>query len=257
MKMDQASDYYLSRIENDWKQLGRLFKSSNRILPKYLDAALAESVEANTYDEFKVMLSKLPYIGGDENILTFIFVSSAAALAYIRILEKHGLATETIGTILNDVYFDVYGSLPEFVKWLLRWSEFSTSHRNKLKAFANESQLREYPGNWVMEYVEGNGDNFDYGCNYTECAALKFYREMGAEKYMPYVCVMDLTASSALRTGLHRTTTLYYGGNTCDFQYKKNRLSLPGIPLENLPEYKNDSTAKSVADPPQFGKSLI
>jgi hypothetical protein len=89
-----------------------------------------------------------------------------------------------------------------------------------------------------MEYIEGNGQDFDYGCNYTECAVLKYYQEMGAGKYMPYVCVMDLTASSALRTGLQRTTTLFYGGDHCDFTYKKNRSSLPGIPLENLPEYR-------------------
>jgi hypothetical protein len=242
MKTDRTSDYYLSRIETYWKQLGRLFKSSRRILPKYMDATLAENVEDKTYDEFKIVLSELPYIGGDENMLTFVFVSSAAALAYIRVLEKYGFPIEAIGVILNEVYNDVYASLPEFVKWLLRWSEFSSGHRNKLKAFAKETQLRKYPGNWVMEYVEGNGDDFDYGCSYTECAVLKFFQEMGTEKYMPYVCVMDLTSSSALRTGLNRTSTLYYGGNCCDFHYKKNRPSMPGLPLENLPEYRNRKT---------------
>jgi hypothetical protein len=242
MKTNGESDYYLSRIGKYWKQLGRLFQSSRKILPNYLDAALAEKVEDETYNEFKIVLTKLPYIGGDENMLTFTFVSSAAALAYMRVLERYGLPVETIGVILNKVYGDVYASLPEIVKWWLRWSEFSSSHRNKLKAFAKDTQLRKYPENWVMDYVEGDGIEFDIGCSYTECAVLKYYQKMGAEKYMPYVCVMDLTASNALRTGLNRTTTIYYGGSCCDFQYKKNRPSMSGLPLENLPEYRNRIT---------------
>jgi len=241
MKTITASDYYLSRADKYWKQFGRLFKSSERILPKYVDVELVGNVSEETYSEFNVVLAKLPYIGGDENMLTFVFVSSAVALAYIRVLERYKLPVEKIGGILNEVYADVYTSLPGFVKWLLRRLEFSSRNRRKLKAFAQESQSRKYTDNWVMEFVEGDGNEFDYGCNYTECAVLKFYRKMGAEKYMPYVCVMDLTASNVLGTGLHRTTTLNYGGNCCDFQFKENRPSMPGIPLEKLPEYRNRS----------------
>lgn len=239
MKTIASSDYYLSQTDKYWKQLGRLFKSSERILPKHMNADLVENVTEETYSEFKVVLAELPYIGGDANTLTFVFVSSAAALAYIRVLERYELPTDKIGVILNEVYHDVYASLPGALKWVLRKSEFSSRHRNNLKAFAKESQRQEYSDNWVMEFVEGNGSDFDYGCNYTECAVLKFYRKMGAEKYMPYVCVMDFTSSNVLGTGLHRTKTLFYGGDCCDFRFKQNRSSKPGIPLEELPEYKN------------------
>lgn len=237
----EASDYYLSRVDQYWKQLGRLFRSSEKILPKYMDAGQAERVNEETFYEFKRVLAELPFIGGDENMLTFVFVSSAAALAYMRVLERFELPVEKIGAILNEVYADVYSSLPGLVRWLLRRAEFSSRHRNKLSAFAQASQMRKYPENWVMEYIEGDGVEFDYCCNYVECAVLKFYRHMGAEKFMPYVCVMDLTLSNALRTGLHRTTTLNYGGKYCDFQFKNGQPSLPGIPIEDLPEYRNRS----------------
>ncbi len=239
MKEITTSDYYLTRTDQYWKQLGRLFKSSERILPKYLNAELVKHVTNETYTEFKSVLAELPYIGGDENTLTFVFVSSAAALAYIRVLERYDLSVDQIGIILNEVYADVYTSLPGVFRWILRKSEFSSRHRNELKAFAQESQQQKYADNWMMEFVEGNGDDFDYGCNYTECAVLKFYRKMGAEQYMPYICVMDFTCSNALRTGLHRTATLQYGGDCCDFRYKQNGRSKPGIPLEELPEYQN------------------
>lgn len=239
MTSNGNSDYYLSRVDGYWRQLGRLFKSSRKILPEYLDAVQVEGVDQQAYAGFKTLLVELPYIGGDRNILTFTLVSSAAALAFIHVLEKYTLTVEEIGGILNEVYADVYTSLPGIARWLLRKSEFSRRRRTALSDFARDSQLRKYPANWVMEYVEGDGVEFDYGCNYTECAVLKYYHAMGAEGYMPYLCVMDLTASNALRTGLHRTTTLYYGGECCDFRFKQNRPSPPGMPLETLPEYVN------------------
>lgn len=232
-------NYYLSRIDKYWRQLGRLFKASEVILPEYIDPQIATKVSKDTYVEFQRVLSILPYIGGDDNPLTFTFVSSAAALAYIRVLERHELAVETIGQLLLEVYTHVFTSLPGILRWYLRWHEFSTRNLRKLRAFADWSQSRRYPANWVMEFVEGDGEDFDFGCDYTECAVLKFYNQMGAEAYMPYICVTDFAMSRALRTGLHRTTTLQYGGECCDFRYKVGHLGMPALPLENLPEYRN------------------
>jgi len=90
-----------------------------------------------------------------------------------------------------------------------------------------------------MEYVEGDGENYDYAVYYSECAVLKFFRKMDAEEYMPYICVLDFTSSKVLGTGLRRTKTLNLGGDCCDFEFKKNRPSMPGIPIEDLPEFKN------------------
>jgi hypothetical protein len=238
--MDRShTDYYLKRKDTYWLRLGRLLKSSDRILPTYLDAGPAARVLGETYEGFKGLLAQLPYIGGEDNMLTFTFVSSAAALAYMRALESHGLPVGAVGEILHAVYEDILTSLPGIAKWWLRSSEFSRGHRRKLKAYAERSQVRAYPGDWVMTFVEGDGKAYDYGCDYTECAVLKFYRQVGAESYMPYVCVIDMTMSRALRTGLQRTTTLYYGADRCDFRYKKGRLGSPGLPIENLPEYRN------------------
>lgn len=239
MNTDNNTNYYLKRINKYRKRFGRLFKSSDKILPKYLDVSLAKNVKEETFQEFKVILSRLPYIGGDKNQLTFTFVSSALALAYIRVLEKKNLPPKTIGVILNKVYEDVFKSLPGIVKWWLRWYSLSPLYQNKLKAFAKELQLRQYPDNWVMEFVEGDGVNFDFGYNYIECAILKFYRKESAEQYMPYVCATDFAASNALRTGLYRTRTLAYGCETCDFRHKNNLPAIPGLPIENLPEYQN------------------
>ena len=239
MEEARASGYYLEREQKYWKQLGRLLQSSDKVLPTYLDASPAGQIRDETRQEFGRVLSALPFIGGDRNMLTFTLVSSAAALAYLRVLEGHGLSVAESGQVLNAVYDDVFRSLPGLVRWWLRRSAFSRSHQNRLRACARQSQLREYPGDWVMTYVEGDEETYDFGCDYTECAVLKFYRQMGAEKYMPYVCAMDFTMSRALRTGLRRTTSLYYGGDCCDFRYKKDQLGQLPLPIEDLPEYRS------------------
>ena len=222
MKTNQNADYYLQRLVKYWKQFGRIFRSSEKILPKYLETPSVAAVLEDTKNEFAAVLTELPYIGGDKNMFTFPFVSSAVALAFIRMLEKRGLTEDRIGRILNEIYDDVFRSLPGVAKMFLKWSEFSYFRQRKLKAFAEVSQAREYSDNFVMEYVEGDGKNFDFGCNYTECAILKFYRRMGYEEYVPYLCATDMTYSRALRLGLKRSTTQYYGSNSCDFRYKKN-----------------------------------
>src|SRR5512138_1060477 len=119
MKTNEDSNYYLKRLEKYWKQFERLFRSSGKILSKYLEASSIVGITEETKKEFRVVLSELPYIGGDKNMLTFTFVSSAMALAYIRTLETRGLSTDTIGVILNEVYSDVFKSLPGLVRELL------------------------------------------------------------------------------------------------------------------------------------------
>ena len=239
MKTDGNSNYYIERKDRYWRQFGRFLRSSNRVIPRYLDTSstgnMIEEIKAN----FERFLGELPFVGGKGNILTSNLVSGAVALAYIRALEKRGLTADTIGEVINEIYADVLSSLPWFVKWFFRWYLFSRSRLKKFKAFAVESQLRRYPGNWVMEYVEGDGIDFDFGCDFTQCAIQMFFQKMGAEKYMPYLCATDYTASRVFRSGLQRTMTLALGGKCCDFRYKKNHPALPGLPLEGLPEYRN------------------
>jgi hypothetical protein len=239
MKSSEDSTYYIDRKKTYWRKLGRIMRSSNRIIPRYLDASITENIAEETKADFENLLKELPYVGGDGNLLTWNLVASAAALAYIRALERRGLTTETIGTLLNEVYADAFDSLPWFVKRFFGWYLLSRWRRKKLRAFAAELQSRRYPDNWVMEYVAGDGVDFDFGSNYTQCAILIFFQKQGAKKYMPYLCATDYSLSRAFSMGLQRTMTLALGGQCCDFRLKKNRPTVPPLPLEGLAEYRN------------------
>ena len=242
MQTESHDQYYLARKDKYLKQIDRLFRSARKILPTRIDASQVDKIITDVKEEFGKVLANLPYIGGDKNINNFVYIASAVGLASFRVLENRGLVVDEIGRILYDTYTDVYRSLPGFVKALLRQQEFSGSSRKKLKAAARESQRRQYPADWVMEYVEGDGVDFDFGVNYIECATLKLFKSMGAEKYMPYMCVGDFAISKALGTGLTRTCTRFFGGKFCDFRFKRGRDALKGLSFEELPEYKNRQT---------------
>jgi hypothetical protein len=80
---------------------------------------------------------------------------------------------------------------------------------------------RNYPGDYVFEYIEGNDQDFDYGIDYVECASCKFFEEQGVPELSPYFCAKDKIASEFFGWGLSRSQTLAEGGERCDFRFKK------------------------------------
>lgn len=65
-------------------------------------------------------------------------------------------------------------SIPGFVRRLIGYFWFSSWFSKRVKKRAKESQERAYPDSFVMRYIEGGGQNFDYGIDYIECANVKF-----------------------------------------------------------------------------------
>jgi hypothetical protein len=76
---------------------------------------------------------------------------------------------------------------------------------------ARRSQARRYPGDWVMEVVDGDGKSFDYGIDVTDCGALKFLHNQGAEELCPYICDLDYVLAETMGYELRRTKTLAWG----------------------------------------------
>jgi hypothetical protein len=98
-----------------------------------------------------------------------------------------------------------------------------SSYGERVKAWSPISQKRLYPEDWVYEFLEGDGTDFDSGVDMLECGIVKFYQEHGMADVVSYLCAMDIPPSEARKQGLHRTQTLGEGGNKCDFRFKSGR----------------------------------
>ena len=237
-----SEHYFTDHKEKFLKDLGVLFASARKTLPGYVNSNEITDIIEETRQGFALFLPELPNLGGERNYFNSSIIASVAALAYIRALEKREVPSEKIHQSLYAIYFDAYSSLPRVIKMVLQWNEFSGKHLRQMKAFAQWTQEREFPGNYVVEFVAGDGINFDYGFNCIDCAVIHFYKRMHAEEHIPYICLGDFAVSRVLKTGLQRTTTLSNGAALCDFRYKKNQDPLQGLRLEDLPEYKNRRT---------------
>jgi hypothetical protein len=150
-----------------------------------------------------------------------------------RALQKQGKTVEEAGKILYDcadVYFSSLSWLSRFGLRLFWWLTFTGLGKKITMNNAIESQKRRYPDDFVFSYVAGDGKEFDYGTDFTECAVCKFFHKQGADEITPYICLSDFPMSRAAGGGLRRTTTLAGGAERCDFRYKRGREAQRGWP---------------------------
>ena len=90
---------------------------------------------------------------------------------------------------------------------------------------AERSSERRYPDDFVYEFVKGDGEPFDYGYNFLECASEKFYRVQEALAFLPYYCFLDFPKCERGGLGLTRQGTLAEGCQVCDFRFRKGGIS--------------------------------
>jgi hypothetical protein len=72
-----------------------------------------------------------------------------------------------------------------FLRRFLGFMTFSPSYLRRVKKGAQKSHERQYPGNYVYDYVARDGATFDYGVDYVECGPLKFLTEQKAPELAP------------------------------------------------------------------------
>ncbi len=172
----------------------------------------------------------MPFIGGETNDnSTSQLLATAQSLALYRILILNGKIIQEIGQIVYDMFEAWLQSSPQIVVSIYGYFKFHVGWDEKIKRYAAMSQNRKYPMDFVYTFIEGDGKNFDYGVNMTECAIQKFLKNQNAEELVPYMCALDYPLSERFNRGLIRTKTLVES-NVCDFRYKKDRKTQMNLP---------------------------
>jgi hypothetical protein len=196
------------------------FKQFNSIMGELIGEKYGEKF-ANTVlkeisNEYESIYEKIPYIGGDSNLLTFDLESAAENLAAYLVLKREGKPLSEIGEISYKACEKIYNLHPEIAP------KSSPEYIPYIKKAAEESLKRKYPDDWVYTFIEGDGES-DYGLDFTECGIVKLFNKYNADEFVPYLCAMDIIMSDASNAGIHRSETLAEGGKKCDFRYKTDR----------------------------------
>jgi len=205
----------------------RLVRGFNKTLRRIKPLLVSRYGEVNAYrliedamKEYESLIPQIPYIGDNSPFLVFL-IPTVKCLALYRAMQRQGSSVEEAGRLIYEMSEIELKAMPSTLRRLMGFLWFSPWFKKRARKRALSSQTREYPGNFVMQYVEGDGKSFDYGVNYLECANVKFLKAQGAMELAPYICATDKLSSEFLGWGLHRTTTLADGANQCDFRFKK------------------------------------
>jgi hypothetical protein len=211
------ANYYLDNKKKIVKDVQQITPHMEKICDDRYGKQAAEIIIRQTLSGFDSLLTDLPYIGGDSNELTANLYQAAASLAFYQGMLTHEKTLEETGEILYRSIEAWMAAIP--MNALSGRVSASKNSLDDMKAGAEESQKRTYPEDWVYSFVEGDGKNFDYGIDYTECGICKYLKSKKAEELTPYLCLLDFPISQAMNTGLIRTTTLARGDRCCDFRY--------------------------------------
>ena len=207
----QQNDYYISKKTE-------LLKAFNEFVHRtkvFLTAEYGEEFSMEVIDEmimdYENIIPEIPYIGGEDNPMTENLLSSINYLIVYGVLKRKDKNLEEIGNICYDMESNFLMTHNEKI-----FPITNPDVRDLLKYLAEQSGA--YPEDFVYEIVEGEG--FDVGLDFKECAICKFFHKKNADEFIPYLCAMDIPMSEYGNLGLHRIKTLADGFDICDFRYK-------------------------------------
>ena len=190
-----------------------------RALPQLSDMS---RVKQEMMAELEIVLTQLPYVGGDASRMTDFFMRLIGFMAIGRVLRRYGVALPVIGDIERETYKAQLLTVTEDERLASGRQFLSAENQTLLRQQAAKSQAEEYPEDFVYELVEpGPGDRFDFGINYKACGFCKFAARHGDQELLPSICGLDFEAYATRGIRLERTQTLAGGATHCNFRFSK------------------------------------
>jgi hypothetical protein len=211
---------YISRKRQLLKSFDRTMTRGKRVLICHYGVERATAWINEARHEYEALIPRIPFIGRRSPFLVFLLMASRY-LAVYRVLQRNELTIEEAGQIIYKMNESEWNVVPRLLCRIISYLWFSELFKNRLRKRAKESQENKYPGGYVLTFIEGDGQSFDYGIDYTECAACKFFNRQGAPELALVMCSFDKSASEILGWGLTRTMTIANGDRKCDFRFKK------------------------------------
>jgi hypothetical protein len=236
-------DYYLSRGNSLLKLFDFTFRPIRKKLASHYGEAYAESIVDKSRQNFVEIIPQMPYVGGMKNYYTPIIVVNGFIVAMFRAMEETGKTAEEVMRIWAEVADDLFRKIPGPIA---RLGGRMLLSKQTMKAFEKQthiSQERKYPEDWVYVLLEGDGEEFDVGFEFSECAVIKFYQAMEVMDLARYCNFGDVTYSHYLGIGLDASETLGMGCDRCRMLFKKGGETVitPNL-VRILPLAKNQAT---------------
>jgi hypothetical protein len=217
----QIRGYYSERKEilmKDFDRTSALIKAS--LVARY-GKEFTSTLQSEARQEYEKLIPEIPYIKGPRaRMLNSFLLTTVQELAAYKAMKKYGKLPGEAWELCHQALRFRLAEVPHWKLWLMRRIMFSRLVR-KIVARRARLQQKVRFGDFEVEYLIGEGDQFDFGVNYLQCGNLIFVKKHGGEEFAPYVCMSDIVLGETLGWGLIRTQTLADGCPHCDFRFKK------------------------------------
>lgn len=179
-------------------------------------------IRQQVMDEFEIVLTQMPYVGGAASRMTDFFTRLLGFMAISRVLRRHGVPLAMIGEIERETHRAQCLAIPEAERLASGRQFMSAENQSLLREQAAKSLANEYPEDFVYDFVQpGPGDNFEFGINYKACGFCKFAARHGDKEILPHICGLDFDAYAAQGIRLDRSQTLAGGASHCNFRFSR------------------------------------
>ena len=217
----QIMGYYSARKERLLKDFNCSSASIEASLVARYGKEFTSTLQVEVRQEYEKLIPEIPFIKGSRaRMLNRFLLITAQELATYKAMKKHDKPPGEAWELCHEALRFRLAEIPQWKRWLLRRFMFSRLVRKIMAKRARQQQKVSF-GDFEIEYLIGEGDEFDFGVNYLQCGNYKFVKRHGGEEFAPYVCMSDIALSDAMGWGLIRTQTLADGCHHCDFRFKQ------------------------------------
>jgi len=240
MTVKVIKDYYVKRKPKLMKNFSKEIEVTRDMLKRKFSEAKINEMFNQMKTEYEKIIPEIPYIGGTKNPFSSLLVGGMSSLAMFRVLEREGFTLRDIGEFyyeFRDIHNTIRKHKLEKIGKDPAQYPFEISYIDWAKKSCEISKLRNYPDDWVADYVEGDGKIFEWGFNFHECGLHKVFKRLDAEKFIPFFCLSDFSEANILGFGFSRTQSLGFGAPMCDHRYVKNYKTPRGWPPDDLLEF--------------------
>ena len=218
---NQTLGYHRTRKEKLLKDFDRTSALTKASLVARYGKEFTSMLQREIRQEYEKLIPEIPYIKGSRaRPLNSFLLITAQELAVYKAITKHGKPPGEAWELCHEALRFRLAEIPQWKRWLLRRFMFSRLVRKIVARRARQQQKIRF-GDFEVEYLIGEGDEFDFGVNYLQCGNYAFVKRHGGEEFAPYVCMSDIVLSEAMGWGVIRTQTLADACPHCDFRFKK------------------------------------